>query len=162
MSTTPLLIEQEKIVILDYGSSSNQLLTRTIRQLGMYSELHPHTITVNELKNMNTVGIILSGGPKSVNDLEAYDIDSEIFIAGIPILGICYGTHLIVNHFGGKLEKVNERTHSEESVKLDTSSNLFTGLAESQTVWLSNGDRIPTAPEGFKPLQQQKMVKLPQ
>ena len=156
MSTTPLLIEQEKIVILDYGSPSNQLLTRTIRQLGMYSELHPHTITVDELKNMNTVGIILSGGPKSVNDLDAYDIDSEIFNAGIPILGICYGTHLIVNHFGGELEKVNERTHSEESVKLDISSNLFTGQAESQTVWSSNGDRIPAAPEGFKTIATTK------
>ena len=71
MSTTPLLIEQEKIVILDYGSPSNQLLTRTIRQLGMYSELHPHTITADEIKNMNAVGIILSGGPKSVNDVDA-------------------------------------------------------------------------------------------
>jgi GMP synthase (glutamine-hydrolysing) len=150
LSTTPLLIEQEKIVILDYGSSYNQLLTRSIRQLGMYSELHPHTITADELKNMNAVGIILSGGPKSVTDLDAYPIDSEIFSAGIPILGICYGTQLILKQFGGNTETINERTYSEEKVELDTSSNLFMGQVETQTVWLSNGNRITVTPEGFK------------
>ncbi|WP_281357956.1 glutamine-hydrolyzing GMP synthase [Sporosarcina jiandibaonis] len=150
MSTTPLLIEQEKIVILDYGSSYNQLLTRSIRQLGMYSELHPHTITADELKNMNAVGIILSGGPKSITDLDAYPIDSEIFDAGIPILGICYGTQLILKQFGGTTETINDRTYSEELVKLDTSSNLFMGQVETQKVWLSNGDRISSTPEGFK------------
>ncbi|QUW23657.1 glutamine-hydrolyzing GMP synthase [Sporosarcina sp. Marseille-Q4063] len=150
MSTTPLLIEQEKIVILDYGSSYNQLLTRSIRQLGMYSELHPHTITADELKNMNAVGIILSGGPKSVTDLDAYPIDSEIFAAGIPILGICYGTQLILKQFGGNTETINERTYSEEQVELDTSSSLFMGQVKTQSVWLSNGNRITTSPEGFK------------
>ena len=72
------------------------------------------------------------------------------FRAGIPILGICYGTQLIVKHFGGNTEKVNERTYSEEQVKLDTSSNLFMGQVETQTVWLSNGNRIASSPEGFK------------
>ncbi|MBO1909893.1 glutamine-hydrolyzing GMP synthase, partial [Microvirga sp. 3-52] len=150
LSTTPLLIEQEKIVILDYGSSYNQLLTRSIRQLGMYSELHPHTITADELKKMNAVGIILSGGPKSVADIDAYPIDSEIFSAGIPILGICYGTQLILKEFGGTTETINERTYSEEKVELDTSSNLFMGQVGAQTVWLSNGDQITATPEGFK------------
>ena len=130
MSTTPLLIEQEKIVILDYGSSYNQLLTRTIRQFGMYSELHPHTISADELKNMNAAGIILSGGPKSVSDADAYTIDSEIFESGIPILGICYGTHLMMKHFGSNTEKTNARTYSVEEVKLDTSSDIFSGQVE--------------------------------
>ena len=94
MSTAPLLVEQEKIVVLDYGSPYNQLITRTIREFGVYSELHPHTTTAEEIKNMNAVGIILSGGPVSVYDEDAYGIDPEIFNAGIPILGICYGMQL--------------------------------------------------------------------
>lgn len=160
MPAAPLLIEQEKIVILDYGSSYNQLLTRTIRELGMYSELHPHTITADELKNMNAVGIILSGGPKSVNDTDAYDIDPNIFSAGIPILGICYGMNLTVNHFNGKTEKLAERTYSEEQVTLDTTSTLFAGQPETQSVWLSSGEHITTIPEGFETLATGKTIEI--
>ena len=152
MSTSPLLIEQEKIVILDYGSPYNQHLTRTIRELGMYSELHPHTITSAEILDMNAVGIILSGGPKSVEDADAYDIDPTIFSTGIPILGVCYGMQLTVNHFGGKTEKLAERTYSEEQITLNTSSTLFTNQVERQTVLLSNGEQVTTLPEGFKVL----------
>src|SRR3954451_8771521 len=96
-----MLENQEMVIVLDFGSQYNQLITRTIREFGVYSELHPHTITVEEIKKMNTVGIILSGGPVSVDDAGAYGIDPEIFSAGIPILGICYGMQLIVKHFGG-------------------------------------------------------------
>ena len=130
LSTAPLLIEQEKIVVLDFGSQHNQLLTRTIRQFGVYSEMHPHTTTAEELKKMNAVGIILSGGPFSVDDAGAYSIDPEIFSAGIPILGICYGTHLIVKHFGGKSEKSSDRTYSSEQISMNTASELFAGQPE--------------------------------
>lgn len=152
LSTAPLLIEQEKIVILDYGSTYNQLLTRTVRDLGMYSELHPHTITADEIKNMNAVGIILSGGPKSVSDADAYGIDPAIFSAGIPLLGICYGTELIVNHFEGATEKVAERSFAEETITVDASTKLFAGQATTQSVWKSNGDEITVLPEGFNTL----------
>lgn len=160
MSTAPLLIEQEKIVILDYGSSFNQLLTRTIRQLGMYSELHPHTTTAEEIKKMNAVGIILSGGPKSLKDEDAYGIDSEIFSAGIPMLGICYGTQLIIDHFGGTSEKIGERTYREAQVRVDTKAKLFNGLVEKQSVWLSEGDCINSLPEGFIALASGEACKI--
>ena len=150
MSATPLLIEQEKIVILDFGSLTNQNLTRTIRQLGTYSELHPHTITAEEIKKMNTVGIILSGGPLSVGDAGAYEMDSAIFDLNIPILGLCYGMQLVVTHLGGTTEKLGDRSYSEEVVKLDTSSSLFAKQSDTQTVWLSNGNRITKLPTGFK------------
>lgn len=152
MSTAPLLIEQEKIVILDYGSTYNQLLTRTIRDLGMYSELHPHTTSAEELKNMNAVGIILSGGPLSVNDPDAYSIDPAIFSAGIPLLGICYGTQLIVKHFEGTTEKLANRSYGEEKITLDTSSKLFGGQVTPQIVWESKGNQITSLPEGFTTL----------
>ena len=160
MPTAPLLIEQEKIVILDYGSSYNQLLTRRIRELGMYSELHPHTITADEIKSMNAVGIILSGGPKSVGDTDAYGIDSDIFSAGIPLLGICYGMHLTVNHFNGNTEKLAERTYGEERVTLDTTSALFAGQVESQSVWLSSGEYVTSLPEGFKTLATGEAIEV--
>lgn len=150
MSTTPLLIEQEKIVILDFGSLTNQNLTRTIRQLGMYSELHAHTTTAESIKKMNAVGIILSGGPLSVTDAKAYNMDSAIFDLGIPILGLCYGMHLMVNHFGGSIEKSTVRSYSEAEIKVDKTSSVFANQEETQTVWLSNGDSITKMPEGFK------------
>lgn len=150
MSTAPLLIEQEKIVILDYGSTYNQLLTRTIRELGVYSELHPHTTTAEEIKQMNATGIILSGGPLSANDENAYGIDPQIFTAGIPLLGICYGTQLMVSHFGGTTENSLERSYKESEVTIDTSRKLFQGQVEKQTVWQSLGDTITNIPEGFE------------
>jgi GMP synthase (glutamine-hydrolysing) len=149
LSAAPLLVEQEKIVVLDYGSQYNQLITRTIREFGVYSELHPHTITIEEIKKMNTVGIILSGGPVSVDDAGAYGIDPEIFFAGIPILGICYGMQLIVKHFGGESEKSSERVYSEETITVDTTSRMFANQPETQAVWLSKGDQVVALPEGF-------------
>jgi GMP synthase (glutamine-hydrolysing) len=149
LSTAPLLVEQEKIVVLDYGSQYNQLITRTIRELGVYSELHAHTITAEELKNMNAVGIILSGGSVSIDDANAYGIDPEIFTSGIPVLGLCYGMQLIVKNFGGKSEKTSSRDYSKETITAETSSKLFGGQAEKQDVWMSNGDRVVTLPEGF-------------
>lgn len=160
MSTAPLLIEQEKIVILDYGSPYNQLLTRTIRQLGMYSELHPHTTTAEDIKKMNAVGIILSGGPVSINEDDAYGIDPEIFSAGIPLLGICYGMQLIVKHFEGTNKELGERTYSTEQVTLDTTTTLFKGLVEKQAVWMSNGSCVSSLPEGFKTLASSEVCEI--
>lgn len=152
VSTAPLLIEQEKIVILDYGSTYNQLLTRTIRDLGVYSELHPHTTSAEEIKRMNATGIILSGGPLSVNEEDAYGIDPDIFTAGIPLLGICYGAQLIVNHFGGETANSVKRSYKKSEGIFVTSSKLFEGQAEKQTVWQSIGDAIAEIPEGFQSL----------
>ena len=84
------LQNQEKIVVLDFGSQYNQLITRRIRELGVYSELHPHSITAEEIKEMNPKGIIFSGGPNSVYDENSFRCDERIFDLGLPILGICY------------------------------------------------------------------------
>ena len=150
MSTAPLLEQQEKIVIIDFGSPYNQLLTRTIRDLGMYSEMHPHITTAEELKQMNASGIILSGGPLTATDAEAYKMDPAIFEIGIPLLGVCYGTQLMVNHFGGQIETVGERTYAEANMTVDAASKLFQGQAAEQTVWQSVGHTISTVPAGFK------------
>ncbi|GKV56363.1 GMP synthase [glutamine-hydrolyzing] [Sporosarcina sp. NCCP-2222] len=158
MSTAPLLVEQEKIVVLDYGSSYNQLITRTIRELGVYSELYPHTVTAEDIKKMNAVGIILSGGDKSVEDANALSIDPEIFSLDIPILGISYGMQLIAKEFGGSLGSKNN--NESEVVTVDQSSSIFSGLAGEQTVFASQGTMVTQSPAGFKTIASGKEIEI--
>ncbi|AXI01352.1 glutamine-hydrolyzing GMP synthase [Sporosarcina sp. PTS2304] len=138
------------MVVLDYGSTYNQLFTRTIREFGVYSELHAHTTTVEEIKKMNPVGIVLSGGTASFEDVTAYDIDPEIFNLGIPVLGISYGTQLIVNHLGGAIEKIEDNVGKTEEITIDHTSSMFAGQTEKQNVFVSHSANITQLPEGFK------------
>lgn len=150
MSLTPLLKEQEKIVVLDFGSQYNQLITRRIREFGVYSELLPHTVTAEELKKVNATGIIFSGGPNSVYDENAFHIDSAIYDLGVPILGICYGMQLMSQHFGGKVEKASHREYGKAEINVKKATPLFGQLPENQVVWMSHGDHVTVAPEGFE------------
>ncbi len=149
MSATPLLKEQEKIVVLDFGSQYNQLITRRIREFGVYSELHPHTVTAKDLKEMNATGIIFSGGPNSVYDENAFHVDPAILDLNIPILGICYGMQLMSQHFGGKVEKASHREYGKAEITVLKENLLFKGLPNEQVVWMSHGDHVTIAPEGF-------------
>ncbi|WP_277586089.1 glutamine-hydrolyzing GMP synthase [Psychrobacillus antarcticus] len=150
MSLTPLLKEQEKIVVLDFGSQYNQLITRRIREFGVYSELLPHTVTAEELKKVNATGIIFSGGPNSVYDENAFHIDPAIYDLGVPILGICYGMQLMAQHFGGKVEKASHREYGKAEINVKNATYLFGQLPENQVVWMSHGDHVTVAPEGFE------------
>lgn len=150
MSSTPLLKEQEKIVVLDFGSQYNQLITRRIREFGVYSELHPHTVTAEDLKKMNATGIIFSGGPNSVYDDNAFHIDPAIYEIGVPILGICYGMQLMSQHFGGKVEKASHREYGRAEINVKNATALFGQLPANQVVWMSHGDHVTVAPEGFE------------
>ncbi|MFS0784442.1 glutamine-hydrolyzing GMP synthase [Bacillus sp. 1P06AnD] len=137
------------IVVLDFGSQYNQLITRRIREFGVYSELHPHTLTVEEIKAMNPKGIILSGGPNSVYDEASFRCDERIFDMGIPVFGICYGMQLMTTHFGGKVEKANHREYGKATLKIEHESSMYKGLPSEQTVWMSHGDLVTATPEGF-------------
>jgi GMP synthase (glutamine-hydrolysing) len=150
MSLTPLLKEQEKIVVLDFGSQYNQLITRRIREFGVYSELLPHTVSAEELKNLNATGIIFSGGPNSVYDENAFHIDPAIYDLGVPILGICYGMQLMSQHFGGKVEKASHREYGKAEIDVKNPTALFGQLPTSQVVWMSHGDHVTVAPVGFE------------
>ena len=97
------------MAVLDFGSQYTQLIARRIREQNVYSEIFPHTITVGELKLKNIPAIILSGGPSSVYDKNAPQIDNSIFNLEIPILGICYGMQLLMQHFGAEVEKSENR-----------------------------------------------------
>lgn len=140
---------QEMIVVLDFGSQYNQLITRRIREFGVYSELHPHTITAEEIKNLNAKGIIFSGGPNSVYDENSFRCDEAIFELGIPVLGICYGMQLMTLHFGGKVEKAKHREYGKANIEVKNSSLLFRDLPSQQVVWMSHGDLVVETPSGF-------------
>lgn len=140
---------QEIVVVLDFGSQYNQLITRRIREFGVYSELHPHTITAKEIKKLQPKGIILSGGPNSVYDENSFRCDEEIFDLGIPIMGICYGMQLMTKHFGGKVEKASHREYGKANINVKNETKLFSGLPSEQVVWMSHGDLVVETPEGF-------------
>ncbi|MGM8214131.1 glutamine-hydrolyzing GMP synthase [Bacillaceae bacterium W0354] len=140
----------EKIIVLDYGSQYNQLITRRIRELGVYSELHPHDITVEELKAMNPSGIILSGGPNSVYSEDSFSIDEGIFNLNIPILGICYGMQLMTYKLGGQVEKASRREYGKATIQVKDRSTIFNALPEEQDVWMSHGDHVTSVPDGFE------------
>ncbi|MBS4197827.1 glutamine-hydrolyzing GMP synthase [Lederbergia citri] len=143
------LHDQEMIVVLDFGSQYNQLITRRIREFGVYSELHPHTISVEEIKKMNPKGIILSGGPNSVYSENAFRCDEKLFDLGIPVFGICYGMQLMTVHFGGRVERAKEREYGKALIQIEEGAHLFKGLPNEQVVWMSHGDLVQDAPEGF-------------
>lgn len=139
----------EKIVVLDFGSQYNQLITRRIREFGVFSELHPHTLTAAEIKAMNPKGIIFSGGPNSVYDQNAFHVDEDIFNLGVPILGICYGMQLMAKKYGGKVEPASQREYGKATIHVENGGRLFDGLPEDQVVWMSHGDLVTEVPAGF-------------
>ncbi|MGD6850304.1 glutamine-hydrolyzing GMP synthase [Rossellomorea aquimaris] len=143
------LHNQEMIVVLDFGSQYNQLITRRIREFGVYSELHPHTVTLEEIQEINPTGIIFSGGPNSVYGEDSFRCDERIFDLDIPILGICYGMQLMTMHFGGKVERAKHREYGKAAIIIEKQSKLFSNLPEEQVVWMSHGDLVVEAPAGF-------------
>lgn len=141
----------DKIIVLDFGSQYNQLITRRLRDFGIYSELLSHKLTADEIKEINPKGIIFSGGPNSVYDPNAFKVDSEIFKLGIPILGICYGMQLMSYDLGGKVEKADNSEYGRADIEvLDDEAVLFKGLPKKQYVWMSHGDLVTQAPAGFE------------
>ncbi|WP_270346441.1 glutamine-hydrolyzing GMP synthase [Lactococcus petauri] len=139
----------EKIIVLDYGSQYNQLIARRIREIGVFSELMSHKVTAQEIREINPLGIVLSGGPNSVYDEGSFDIDPEIFKLGLPILGICYGMQLISHKLGGKVESASESEYGVAPIELKAKSELFAHTPETQDVLMSHGDRVVEIPEGF-------------
>ncbi|MFZ8765407.1 glutamine-hydrolyzing GMP synthase [Enterococcus diestrammenae] len=151
MTNVDNMPEVEKIIVLDYGSQYNQLITRRIREFGVFSELLSHRITADEVKAMAPKGIILSGGPNSVYDEGAFGIDEEIFELGIPILGICYGMQLMTDRSGGKVEAAHNREYGKAELEVLTDDAvLFAGTPKKQIVWMSHGDLVTQAPTGFE------------
>ena len=140
----------DKILVLDFGSQYNQLITRRIRDFGIYSELLSHKLSAEEVKAMKPKGIIFSGGPNSVYADDAFKVDPEIFKLGIPILGICYGMQLMAYDLGGEVESADDSEYGRADITVvDDQAVMFDGLPKEQAVWMSHGDKVTAVPEGF-------------
>ena len=147
----------DEIIVLDFGSQYNQLITRRLRDFGIYSELLPHDISMDQIRQINPKGIIFSGGPNSIYDQNALKVDPEIFKLGIPILGICYGMQLMASYLNGKVEKADNSEYGRADIEVeDTNSVLFAGLPKDEYVWMSHGDLVTGAPAGFETVASSK------
>ncbi|MBG9983187.1 glutamine-hydrolyzing GMP synthase [Aerococcaceae bacterium DSM 111020] len=146
------ITEIEKIIVLDFGSQYNQLITRRLRDLGVYSELLSNKKSAQEIvAEGNVKGIILSGGPRSVYAEDAFEVDPEIFELGVPVLGVCYGMQLITKLFDGKVTAGEVREFGQASIEVNNNaSGIFKDLNEEETVLMSHGDLIKEVPDGFK------------
>ncbi len=146
----------ELILILDYGSQYSQLIARRVRELGVFSELCPFNVSVDQMRAKRPKGIILSGSPHSTYEPDAPISSPEIFELGIPVLGICYGLQLIAHQLGGEVDKAARREYGHAELVVDDSSDLFNGLnAEGDattTVWMSHGDHLTRIPKNFVPI----------
>ncbi|MFZ5944397.1 MAG: glutamine-hydrolyzing GMP synthase [Bacillota bacterium] len=142
--------KHDTVLVLDFGGQYNQLITRRIRELKVYSEMLPYNVPIAKIKEINPKGIVFSGGPASVYGENAPHCDPEILNLGIPILGICYGMQLITYALGGKVEKAERREYGKAVLDVDVDDKLFSGLDCEQLCWMSHGDYITEVPEGFK------------
>lgn len=141
----------DQILVLDFGSQYNQLIARRIREMGVFSELRHHDITIEEIKQIKGLkGIVLSGGPNSVYEENSFRCDEEIFNLGIPVFGICYGMQLMSHVFGGVIEACEKKEYGKAPINCDIYSPLYKGLPEVQNVWMSHGDKVTQLPKGFK------------
>ncbi|MCL1979650.1 MAG: glutamine-hydrolyzing GMP synthase, partial [Proteobacteria bacterium] len=145
-------IHTQKIVILDFGSQTTQLIARRIREQKVYSEIHPYTLALDKLAAMRPTGIVLSGSPASVYDDDAPISDPGIYGLGVPVLGICYGAQLMTTQLGGRVEQAEKREFGEAQLHVESAGGLFAGMAVAPShhqVWMSHGDRIETLAPGF-------------
>ena len=140
--------KKETIVVVDFGGQYNQLIARRVRDMNVYSELVPCTITAEKIKKLNPIGIIFTGGALSVFDEGALSIDQEIFELGIPILGICYGMQLTAHKFGGKVSHAPKGEYGKVSIKY-ADHILFENVDKENTVWMSHHDFVEELSEGF-------------
>ena len=140
----------DSVVILDFGSQYSQLIARRVRELSVYSELLPFDASWNEIAARRPKAVILSGGPSSVYDAGSPHPDPALWTAGIPILGICYGMHLMAQALGGEVVSFQRKEFGPAVVSLVAPGGLFDGLEAEQQVWMSHGDSIRRLPEGFE------------
>ena len=137
------------VLVVDFGAQYAQLIARRVRQANIYSEIVPSSMPVNEILARNPAAIILSGGPSSVYEKGAPQIDQSIFKEGIPIFGICYGFQAMAQALGGEVAQTGTSEFGRTHFTADTTSKLFNGLNSAFDVWMSHGDSVARAPEGF-------------
>ena len=140
---------QQKIIILDFGSQTTQLIGRRVRELDTFCEILPYNKFPKN--DPSVIGVILSGSPYSVHEPEAFQVDLDQFVGKVPVLGICYGAQYISHTLGGKVEKADSREYGRAHLTtVDTTNALFQGFEQNSQVWMSHGDTITAIPDGFE------------
>ncbi|WP_300339899.1 glutamine-hydrolyzing GMP synthase [Accumulibacter sp.] len=150
-------MSHQKILILDFGSQVVQLIARRVREQQVYCELHPYDIDENFIRDFKPRGIILSGGPNSVYAVDDFKAPQVVFELGVPVLGICYGMHLMAAQLGGSVESSTKREFGYAEMRARGHSALFTGIEDRRNdqghglldVWMSHGDKVTALPPGF-------------
>jgi GMP synthase (glutamine-hydrolysing) len=148
-------IHAHRLLILDFGSQYTQLIARRVRECGVYSEIHPWDMSATDIRAFGAAGVVLSGGPESVNLDDPPRVAPAVFELGVPVLGICYGMQTMAAELGGKVEASSHREFGYAEV-VPGDSSLFGGLSDSDAgephlkVWMSHGDRVEVVPPGFE------------
>ena len=142
-------MNHEKVLVLDFGGQYNQLIARRVRELGVYCDLLPYDMSIEKIRKYAPVGIIFTGGPNSVYEAGAPDVDAEIFLLGIPVLGICYGCQLIAHKLGGKVAHADTREYGKSEIEYGESV-LYGGVQKKNICWMSHTDYVSEVPAGFK------------
>lgn len=143
-------MKNELVLVIDFGGQYNQLIARRVRENNVYCEVRPYKIKIDEIKALNPIGIIFTGGPNSVYLDNAPRVEKELFELGIPILGICYGVQLMAYVLNGKVTTPVTREYGKTETIFDNQSLLFKGLPKEATTWMSHTDYIEDVPAGFK------------
>ena len=139
-----------KIIVLNFGGQTDQLIVRRVRELGVYAELHPCDVDIDSLDLEGLAGIILTGGPQSVNDAQSLRADKKIFELGVPIFGICYGLQYINHIFGGEIETPKNGEYGKTPLFVDQNSSIFQNVPQESTIWMNHRDRVSKIADGFK------------
>lgn len=143
-------MQHEKIIVMDFGGQYNQLIARRVRECNVYCEIYSYKRDIEEIKAMNPKGIILTGGPNSAYEADSPTYSKELFELGIPVLGICYGSQLMMHLLGGHVCKAPVREYGKIEVTVDRSSAMFGDVSEKTICWMSHNDYIEKAAPGFK------------
>lgn len=143
-------MEEENVIVLDFGGQYNQLIARRVRECHVYCEVRSYDMPIDEIKNISPKGIILTGGPNSVYDPASPHANDELFSLGIPILGICYGAQILAYQLGGKVAAAPVSEYGKTKTTVDSSQILFDKWAENSVAWMSHTDYIEKAPDGFE------------
>ncbi len=144
-------MNQEKVIVIDFGGQYNQLVARRVRECQVYCEIYSYRTPIDQIKAMNPKGIILTGGPNSCYEEGAPTYTKELFELGIPVLGLCYGAQLMQHVLGGKVEKAPVREYGKTETFIDgCKDSLFAGVEEETVVWMSHFDYISQTAPGFE------------
>ena len=143
-------MKKDKIIVLNFGGQYDQLIVRRVREMGVYAELFDCDTPASDLPLEGVAGIILTGGPQSVNDKNSLKADDKIFDLGIPILGICYGLQYINHYYGGEVETPRNGEYGKTPLFVDQNSELFKNVPQESVIWMNHRDRVSQIAEGFK------------